>query len=979
MLLTKCWHYRALIMTLGAFSLCCSGTPSTAQIVPDTTLPVNSRVIHTENTFKIDQGTTVGTNLFHSFEKFSVPTGSEAFFNNASHIQNIITRVTQSNISFVDGVIGGNGVANLFLINPNGIIFGYNASLNIGGSFFATTADSLVFSDGSEFSAPNPQRPPLLQVNIPIGLRFGTNSGAIHVQGKGHNLTVADENIPIFSRLPNSSQLEVSPGNTLALIANNITLDGGVLSTEGGNIELGSVTSGFVSLHLSPLVWNVTYDKVESFGDINLDSRALVDTSGFGGGSIEIQGKFVSLMDGSALLIQNQGLDPAKGIFVTSELINLKGTNATIRSGFYTQTLGLGKGGDILISTKNFSLENGASVSARTFSSAEGGLVKVDASESLELSGFSPTNNTLVSFISTTTSAAGDAGDIVLSTNKLRILNGSNTGSIAIASGSAGNVIVNAVESVEIKGINSAQFASTLASSTIGTGTAGNLMIHTGKLLLQDGGRISSTTRSSGAAGSVVINASESIELSGEVLTSINPTQIISSADILDPFLQQLFRLPPIPSGQSGEINISTPYLKITDGAQVTVSNDGTGNAGNLEIQANSIFLDKKGGITATTASGQGGNIFLNVRDNLQIHNNGLISATAGGAGNGGNITLNTSFLTLQDSDISASTETGIAGNLNINANNSVQLRGEGGLSVEATAENGTAGNVTIETPQISVLDGAKVTVSSPEGQAGNLSISAQNLSLNQGSITAETGKNEGEEGANISLNVSDFLRMENDSLISATANGFADGGNIDIDASFLIAFPPTGSNGSDIIAKAEQGNGGRIAINAEGIFGIEENLATPGNRSNDLDASSEAGASGEIILNRELDPNRGLVRFPENVVDPNALIAQNVCKQGSSSEFVVTGRGGLPPSPTSEINSEATQIELVQPAPINTRRPENGEIPQDNQASTSEQKSIVPARGWVFNEKGEIVLVSYNPSGSELQRLPENDEKCSS
>jgi len=153
-----------------------------AQITPDNTLPNYSEVGIEGNITKINGGTRNEGNLFHSFEKFGVSTGGEVYFNNAAEIQNILTRVTGNSISNIDGLIKANGSANLFLINPNGILFGTNARLDIGGSFVGSASEKLIFSDGLEFSTVNPQQPPLLSVNLPVGLQYGTNLTNLIVQ-----------------------------------------------------------------------------------------------------------------------------------------------------------------------------------------------------------------------------------------------------------------------------------------------------------------------------------------------------------------------------------------------------------------------------------------------------------------------------------------------------------------------------------------------------------------------------------------------------------------------------------------------------------------------------------------------------------------------------------------------------------------------------------------------------------------------------
>jgi filamentous hemagglutinin family protein len=642
---------------------------SAAQVVGDTTLPIGERSQVSGNpNFQIDGGARRGGNLFHSFQSFSVPTGGSAYFNIAADVQNIFTRVTGGSISNIDGVIRANGTANLFLLNPNGILFGAGAQLNIGGSFVASTANSINFADNFQYNATNPQTAPLLTVSVPVGLQMGANPGRIGVQGNGYNLSVTTPFLTPLIRGNSSTGLKVASGQTLALIGGDIDIQGGVLTAEQGRIELGSVRDGQVNLGGG---FAFSYPGVQNFGYIHLSQQALADASG--GGLIQVQGNQVSLADGSLLLIQNQGTQAGGSIRVNAaQSLELNGTSpdGRIPGGLDSQTVGVGSGADVAVSTRQLLIRDGAEIQTASHSSARSGNVTTQVSNSVQIIGFSSINPSLASAIGTATYSSGDAGDVAVSAQELTLLNGGNITSSTYGIGHGGDVTVNALDSIKLIGQSSVFSPSVLGALTVGAGDAGRLTVNTSRLVLQDGGAVSTSTLGAGSAGSLTINASESVEVTGRPPVPSLPSFVGSSAPIASDILKQSLGLPSAPSGFSGNVTINTQRLSVTDGATVEVSNEGVGNAGTLKINANSIFLDTSGAITAATASGEGGNIDLNVQDILLLRNNSPITASAAGTGNGGNITINTSSLVAipnENSDIRADSVNSRGGNVTIN------------------------------------------------------------------------------------------------------------------------------------------------------------------------------------------------------------------------------------------------------------------------------------------------------------------------
>lgn len=864
-----------------------------AQITPDTTLPTNSRVRTDGNTSIIEGGTQAGTNLFHSFQDFSVLTDRGAYFNNGD-IQNIISRVTGQSRSNIDGFIRANGSANLFLINPNGIVFGPNASLNIGGSFFASTASSLKFDDGFEFSATAPQIAPLLTVSVPIGLQFGLRAG---------NIINRSQALSIYDNSGFPVGLQVPTGKTLALVGGDVTLDGGNLTAAEGRIELGSVAgSGLVKLTSIGQGYALGYADVPNFGDILLTQGATVDTSGNTGGTIQVQGNSLSLV-GSVLQ------------------------------------------------------------SVTTLGTSEAGSITINAPNSVTLSDSSQ--------IATATQGTGNAGSLRIDTGKLVVRDGAQILTVTLSDGKAGDLTINARDSVELIGTSSnGELPSSLISQSIrqdevpSNGDAGNIAINTDKLIVRDGAFITTATVGNGKAGNLNVVASDSVTISGTGNTEMGPLGSALSSSTAG-------------SGNAGDISIDTGKLVVQGGAQILTltDTDAAGNGGNLTVNArNSVEVTGRGGANAEIGS--------------------LLTSRSNGNGNAGNLTINTRQLMVRDgAAISASSNgRGAGGKLDVNASESVELAGNvltpTGLarsSLSARARStGRAGDLNISTRQLIIRDGAIATVSSTSTAndargAGNVTITAPIIRLdNRGQIVAQSTSG---NGGDIKLQNSDLLLLRRNSGISTSAGSLGaggNGGNIDINAKFIVTLP---QENSDITANSFQGRGGNVTINTISNFGLiprsleelralltdRDELAPQRLLSNDITAISLTGnpsLSGQVTINSpEIDPSQTLVTLSPQVVELSKLIAQscNPKDTTTASQFIVTGRGGLPPNPYEPLSSEVvwsdTRLPFVtayysQPVTVKPAAP-------------PDTVKIIPATGWVFNGNGEVTLIGEDTQTS--------------
>ncbi|MFB2973406.1 filamentous hemagglutinin N-terminal domain-containing protein [Aerosakkonema sp. BLCC-F183] len=915
---------RSLYVATTLSCLWLLSTNAAAQIVPDTTLPINSIAIPNGNSIRIEGGTTAGGNLFHSFQEFSVPTGTEAFFNNSLDIQNIFSRVTGSNISNIDGLIRANGVANLFIINPNGIIFGQNAQLNIGGSFLSSTANSIKFADGSEFSSPNPAAPSLLTVNVPIGLQFGENPGRIENRSQTTApVTLPPLTTPFPFEIPfdNKVGLAVAPGQTLALVGGDIQVDGGNLTAFTGQIILGSVASpGLVSFVPTPFGLNLNYDNVANLGNIDLSNGTTLNTSGIGGGKVDIRGRNVTI-SGTRIL----GL-----------------------------TIGNIDGRDININAENLRINRGSQIIPATLGDGKGSDLNIYATDSVEISGLgieayqqvynqyllSGTFNPFVPQIalSAGTVGSGAAGEINIDTGRLLLRDGATGGTNTFTTGNAGNMNIRA-NTVEL--ISSALSIGTNRASA---GQGGSINIEAQRLIMRDGSNLVSISRSDGASGNIAIKTSESVELSGSLPGSTAQTAIgTNSFD---------------GNGKAGDITIDTKRLSVSDGAAIslstgailgqTVLSTNGGPGGNLTVTASeSVEVSGESGVlgfvgfapsslnTATASSGRGGDIRLSTPLFI-LRDGALISVASSGIADAGSITLNADRIVVQgtgrNSGLSSRIEASAGTVSNFNNPN-------------ATAN---AGSLNVNARELIVKDGAIFNVRAlGTGSAGNINVVADSIALdNQSSIDGRTTSG---LGANINLQ-SLALQLRQGSRINTDA-GNATGGNINIDTNTLVAL-----ENSDITANAQRGAGGRVSITAQGIFGTQfRNELTP---QSDITATSDLGPqfSGVVEINTpDIDPSAGLIELSTYFDDVDRSIVAS-CATSVGNSFTITGNGGLPDDPTQALRSRAIwrDVRLV-----GVGESGRGGERERGRISVIGNTPIVEATGWRVNGQGEMELVA--------------------
>ncbi|MDH5613113.1 MAG: filamentous hemagglutinin N-terminal domain-containing protein [Gammaproteobacteria bacterium] len=886
--------------------------------------------------FDITGGTRLGSNLFHSFDSFNLTSSQIANFINDSGLTttNILSRVT-GGPSSIDGTIQTTGFsgANLYLINPAGIIFGATAQLNVEGSFHATTADYINLGGNGIFYADVAQGS-VLSTSSPSAFGFlNNNPGSIEVHTGG---------IDFNTYLP-TALLEVPQGETLSLVGGQIDLGTSDFSTSGfllapaGTVNLVSVASaGEVTIGTpgNP----ISADGFALLGDINISGGSIVDASNIyiRGGNLVID-ESVLVPGGFAFELSWVGYSPLPdggevNIKVTDNLImtgtdleflTLAAPGIFVYTGDFFDISPAAKVPDINIDAGSLSISGVAGISINRNAPGAYGNVVINANDvTIESGGSIALRNAYVgddpmapgpslTINAQTVNISGDGsasafgfeGIAAQGVVNLTYLDTQYGADVITANG--GNISINATDSLSVTGLGQIttdnrvfgnagditiktgdlQIAGTgnansavIGSQSAFAGNGGNILINTtGDITVTDGGRISSSALGSGDAGDITLTAAGAITLDGEDSRIVGGTIQPSDNTLNNLFLEVFYWY---------DFNIAQ-------------ADSGNPNASLMEVLA---YLSGFGDINIPGLDlipGNGGAVTINT-PTLIMNAGTRIETSTGWEGNAGSVTVNVGSLFVNDGarissrsgieflDGTVHIGPGNGGSVNINATDTITISGAGSEISTGTFGEGHGGDVLLNADNaVKILNGGLVAADSGgtlagqelsgTGLAGDITINAGNeIKLVNGTISTRAVT---ADGGNITLMAPKLIYLEKSDITTSVESGIGGGGNIDIDPDFVIL------KESNILANAFGGPGGNITIVA-GNF-----IATPDSI---VDASSALGIDGTVnISSPDEDVSEDLVVLPDNYLDVTGLISEPCGTSTGASSLVDAGPGG--------------------------------------------------------------------------------------
>ena len=710
----------------------------TTTITPTTAVGSLGTTVTTDgHTVQITGGTRPGngTNLFHSFDQFNVGRPDTAQFLNTTpslHTSNILGRVAGGNPSSIFGTIDTMSYpqANLFLMNPAGIIFGPNATLNVSGSVAFTTADylRLTNADGSNagiFHADTTATSLLTSASVAAFGFLGTNPAAIEVQ---------------------RSTLIIEPGQSISLVGGNITVQSGMLankadpppsSAPGKQVYIASLASPgeILAGTLAPAA-NINGQSPGILGAVQI-SQSNIDISD-GGGTIRIRGGRL-VVDGSTILANTGDIS----LDATSILI----TNSAQIGTFTTSAANAGH--IILEASRDIEMDSNASVASLsvgalgdagniTLRSREGNVIFTNKASvtSQTISGGGNTGSIAIdsqngdirlenSFIFPSAApGTGKIGGVRITANNLELLKESRIDSDNFSTQVAGNI------DIQLRGLLSLTGSSEIETTTSVKAPAADLLIKAREIRIADGSKLSADTTisSSGAGGVISIRGpqgpSDSVLIDGTgsgIFTGTNGTGPGGAIDLYTRSLTiqnggtiSAETSGTAPSAKGGSIVIdTTDQITMTSGASITASSTdpGNANAGDILINAGQRLEMRDSSIKTESEKASGGNIDIQAVDRVRLVNSPISTSVPNGTGNGGNITIDPNVIVLQNSDITAKAVQGAGGNITLTT--PLFLR-DSSSQVDASSQFGVNGTVTIQSPTSNVSGSLGLLTSKP-------------------------------------------------------------------------------------------------------------------------------------------------------------------------------------------------------------------------------------------------------------------------
>ncbi len=771
-----------------------------------------------------------GGNLFHSFGTFNVPSNNIANFLNVGSVDlsgnplpaglstsNILGRVTGGNISNIFGTIQTTnfGNANLFLMNPAGVIFGPNAALNVGGMATFTTADYLRLAEVDGVSGvfrSNPQATSILTSAPLAAFGFlGSNPAAIAVQG---------------------SHLAVTEGAGISLVGGDITIQSATLTASGGVIQIASVGSAgeILSGNLQQ-VSNLNGQSFGNLGTIQISNQSVIDVSGSGGGTVVIRGgSFVIDESLISANITEPGTFTGGAESIGRGIDIQMSQNAVIQNGAVLETTVAGNatpgtqyGGtriranniEVLGSQDfdNFPLTGIFSVVTPDSTGGNSGNIQLEAANSILVREF----GTFTTFLESRTHGAGNAGNVALKAGGNLQLDGLVFVESISETGSAGNIELTSTQGNII--MTNAPFVNSTSGAS-STGTVGSIVLNApnGDVVMSGSPdlfspavvftHIDGTGNNTGKGGIQVTAQNLTIDNSGIQIDNFTTSQpgnldvnVINrfnmrGGDIVPSTLLTTSRS----SARSAAINIRAQEIILTDGSSVATETYRSGDGGALSIFAGNIKITngaqiRSGSIFApfdpnpSTPSGAGGTITIrglsNPTQTVLIDGQGSgILTNAEGIGAGGHISILANALTVQNGGAISAATTGtvasaIGGTITVNANN-VTLATDGIMNASSTGP-GNAGNITIQglasPAQSVVIDGTGsgvFTETQDSGAGGNVLVYANSVTLENGGAISASTTGAG-HGGSIDVIATESLLVKDAAIIASNSNSLSE------------------------------------------------------------------------------------------------------------------------------------------------------------------------------------------------------------